>query len=68
MLRSARRRRLSTSRGRWWAAGAYVAAVVMLAGSGSTLAHEAHGHPARIHEGTCEALGPVAFRLERFAY
>jgi len=27
------------------------------------VAHEAHGHPARIHEGTCEALGPVAFRL-----
>jgi hypothetical protein len=26
-------------------------------------AHEAHGHPARIHEGSCEALGPVAFRL-----
>jgi hypothetical protein len=26
-------------------------------------AHAADGHPARIHEGTCEALGPVAFRL-----
>jgi hypothetical protein len=63
MVASARRRRQATSRGRWWVAGAYVAAVVMLAGSGSTLAHEAHGHPARIHEGTCEALGPVAFRL-----
>jgi hypothetical protein len=63
MLTSARRRRLSTSRGRWWVAGAYLAAAVALAGSGSTLAHEAHGHPARIHEGTCEGLGPVAFRL-----
>jgi len=40
-----------------------VAVVVTLTGAGSTLAHEAHGHPARIHEGTCEALGPVAFRL-----
>lgn len=28
-----------------------------------TAAHEAHGHPARIHAGTCEALGPVALRL-----
>jgi hypothetical protein len=63
MLTRASRRSLSPSRYRWWAAGAYVAAVVMLAGAGSTLAHEAHGHPARIHEGTCEALGPVAFRL-----
>lgn len=27
------------------------------------VAHEAHGHPARIHEGSCENLGAVAFRL-----
>src|SRR5919107_2769837 len=27
------------------------------------LAHEEHGHPTRIHEGSCEDLGPVAFRL-----
>ena len=59
----ASRRSLSPSRGRWWVVGAYVAVVVTLAGSGSTLAHEAHGHPARIHEGTCQSLGPVAFRL-----
>ena len=31
--------------------------------AGLTLAHEEHGHPTRIHEGTCEELGPVAFRL-----
>jgi hypothetical protein len=31
--------------------------------SRETLAHAADGHPARIHEGTCQALGPVAFRL-----
>src|SRR5829696_7690013 len=59
----ASRRSLSPSRGRWWVVGAYVAVVVTLAGASSTLAHEAHGHPARIHEGTCEALGPAAFRL-----
>lgn len=27
------------------------------------LGHAEHGHPARIHEGSCEALGRVAFRL-----
>lgn len=31
--------------------------------SGPALGHAEHGHPARIHEGSCEALGPVAFRL-----
>jgi hypothetical protein len=36
----------------------------MLVGSaGNALAHAEHGHPARIHEGTCEDLGRVAFRL-----
>ena len=63
MLTRACRRSLSTHSGRCWAVGAYVAVIVTLTGVGSTLAHEAHGHPARIHEGTCEALGPVAFRL-----
>ncbi len=38
-------------------------ATALLAGSSSALAHEEHGHPARIHEGSCEELGPVAFRL-----
>ena len=27
------------------------------------VAHAADGHPAKIHEGTCEALGRVAFPL-----
>ena len=31
--------------------------------SGASLAHEADGHPARIHEGTCEAIGPVTDQL-----
>jgi hypothetical protein len=35
----------------------------LFAGQSQALAHEEHGHPARIHEGTCEAIGPVAFRL-----
>src|SRR5215207_864095 len=59
----AMRRDRATRRGRWWAIAAASGVVMTLAGGGSTLAHEAHGHPARIHEGTCEALGPVAFRL-----
>src|SRR5215210_3904620 len=32
-------------------------------GIGRTLAHAADGHPAKIHEGTCDALGRVAFPL-----
>src|SRR5215217_7694265 len=59
MLKHATRR----ARGRLWAVGACLGAITALVGASSTLAHEAHGHPARIHEGTCEALGPVAFRL-----
>jgi hypothetical protein len=62
MLTRVSRRSLSMRPGRW-AIGASLGVVVTLAGAGSALAHEAHGHPARIHEGTCEALGPVAFRL-----
>src|SRR5215212_9140451 len=42
-------------------------AAVLVASAGSLLAQEAHGHPARIHEGSCEALGPVAFRLNGVA-
>jgi hypothetical protein len=36
---------------------------VVAPGASPALAHEKHGHPTRIHEGTCEAVGPVAFRL-----
>ena len=49
-------------RRRWLFALAVALGVVAL-GAGPALAHEEHGHPARIHEGTCEDLGPVAFRL-----
>jgi hypothetical protein len=38
-------------------------ATTLLAGPNPALAHEEHGHPARIHEGSCQELGPVAFRL-----
>jgi hypothetical protein len=38
-------------------------ATALLAGLIPALAHEEHGHPARIHEGSCQELGPVAFRL-----
>jgi hypothetical protein len=47
---------------RWFFALA-VALGVVASGVGSVLAHEEHGHPTRIHEGSCESLGPVAFRL-----
>jgi hypothetical protein len=38
-------------------------ATALLTDPSPALAHEEHGHPARIHEGSCEELGPVAFRL-----
>src|SRR4051812_38950333 len=38
------------------------ACLVMLVSS-QTMAHAADGHPARIHAGTCAALGQVAFPL-----
>jgi hypothetical protein len=47
---------------RWFFALA-VALGVVAPGAISALAHEEHGHPTRIHDGTCEALGPVAYRL-----
>jgi hypothetical protein len=39
-------------------AGAMTSAVL-----GNTAAHAEHGHPARIHDGTCESLQGVAYRL-----
>jgi len=48
---------------RQWFFSLAVALAVVAAGAGPTLAHVEHGHPARIHEGSCEELGPVAFRL-----
>lgn len=38
-------------------------AVLAVGAVGSALAHAEHGHPARIHQGSCEELGAVAFRL-----
>ncbi len=38
-------------------------ASLLAAAAPAALAHAEHGHPARIHEGTCEELGGVAFRL-----
>jgi hypothetical protein len=35
----------------------------LLASHTEVWGHAAAGHPARIHTGTCEALGPVAFKL-----
>jgi hypothetical protein len=48
---------------RRWLFALAVALSVMAAIAGPVLAHEEHGHPTRIHDGSCEALGPVAFRL-----
>ena len=37
--------------------------MLIVSATASGMAHAADGHPARIHEGACDALGRVAFRL-----
>jgi len=37
--------------------------LMLPSGADHTLAHAADGHPAKIHEGTCEALARVAYLL-----
>lgn len=51
--RTARRRIIATA----------VIALSLSASTGSALGHSDHGHPARIHEGSCENVGRVAYRL-----
>jgi hypothetical protein len=52
---------------RTWTRGTIVAVGLGVAlafgGVGTARAHAEHGHPARIHNGSCEELGGVAFRL-----
>jgi hypothetical protein len=48
---------------RAWVGALLLGGALLVPAAGSVGAHEAHGHPARIHEGTCDALGRVAFRL-----
>jgi hypothetical protein len=56
--------RTSLTRWRLFLGGGLVLGMLMLSsGAGHTLAHGADGHPAKIHEGTCAALGRVAFPL-----
>lgn len=45
------------------AGAAALAGAMSLAIIGSAAAHAEHGHPARIHNGTCESLQGVAYRL-----
>jgi hypothetical protein len=45
------------------AGAAALAGAMSLATFGNTAAHAEHGHPARIHNGTCESLQGVAYRL-----
>ncbi|MCC7024423.1 MAG: hypothetical protein IT338_16475 [Thermomicrobiales bacterium] len=52
-----------STRGRALAAFATFGMVMLIASAGPVVAHEGHGHPARIHEGTCDDLGRVAYRL-----
>lgn len=54
------------TRDRVWlnlAAAGVLAGAMSLAVLGNAAAHAEHGHPARIHNGTCESLQGVAYRL-----
>jgi hypothetical protein len=58
--------RSSTRHTSMWRRVAMASALVGIGLTGAAapaLSHAEHGHPARIHEGSCEALGRVAFRL-----
>jgi hypothetical protein len=52
-----------TSRGLSVAIMCWLGLLVLFTGASLTRAHAADGHPAKIHEGTCETLGRVAFPL-----
>lgn len=45
------------------ASTAVLVGTMILVGASNAGAHAEHGHPARIHNGTCESLQGVAFRL-----
>ena len=46
-----------------WGAAFLLSTAIAITGAESASAHAADGHPAKIHEGSCESLGPVAFSL-----
>jgi len=52
-----------STRGRALVAFSTFGMAMLIASAGPVVAHEGHGHPARIHEGTCDALGRAAYRL-----
>ncbi len=43
--------------------GIILSALLVAGNAGLAFGHAEHGHPARIHEGRCDDLGRVAFRL-----
>jgi hypothetical protein len=49
--------------GRLWGLALWLGASVLIVSGGGALAHAADGHPARIHEGSCENIGKVDFQL-----
>jgi hypothetical protein len=54
---------LDRSSARLRGVAAILGTVALLLSGAPVLAHAEHGHPARIHEGPCEELGAVAYRL-----
>ena len=56
-------RTIVTRGGRFLGIVCWLGLLALIASAGPTRAHAADGHPAKIHEGTCEALGRVTFPL-----
>jgi hypothetical protein len=56
-------RTIVTRGGRFLGIVCWLGLLALIASAGPTRAHAADGHPAKIHEGTCETLGRVTFPL-----
>jgi hypothetical protein len=46
-----------------WSVAAWLGVAALITSAGPAQAHAEHGHPVLVHAGTCDDLGPVAFRL-----
>ena len=47
----------------WMLAALLLAGLAIVGGGRQVQAHAGHGMPARLQQGTCDAIGPVAFEL-----
>jgi hypothetical protein len=57
------RREARLTRRAWMLATLLLAGLASASGGRAVQAHAGHGMPARLQQGTCDAIGPVAFEL-----